>query len=169
MSNEPRIGVYPGTFDPVTRGHLDIITRATRVVDRLILGVAINEDKGPLFTVKERVAMLDEEVKKINNRDGSTIEVKPFDNLLTQFATSVGASVVIRGLRAVSDFEFEFQMVGMNSRLAPEVETVFLMAADKYQFISSRLVKEVCRLGGDVSAFVSPEVRDQLISRFKGK
>ncbi len=169
MSNELRIGIYPGTFDPVTRGHLDIITRATRVVDRLILGVAINEDKGPLFSVEERVAMLDAEVKKINNRDGSTIEVKPFDNLLTQFATSVGASVVIRGLRAVSDFEFEFQMVGMNSRLAPDVETVFLMAADKYQFISSRLVKEVCRLGGDVSAFVSPEVRDQLISRFKGK
>jgi len=169
MSNEPRVGVYPGTFDPVTRGHLDIISRATRVVDRLILGVAINEDKGPLFTVDERVAMLNAEVKKINNRDGSIIEVKPFDNLLTQFATSVGASIVLRGLRAVSDFEFEFQMVGMNSRLAPDVETVFLMAADKYQFISSRLVKEIGRLGGDVGEFVSPEVCRQLNERFKGK
>ncbi|MGA0395176.1 MAG: pantetheine-phosphate adenylyltransferase [Rhodospirillales bacterium] len=169
MNSKPRIGVYPGTFDPVTRGHLDIISRATRVVDRLILGVAINEDKGPLFTLEERVAMLEEELKNLNNHDGSAIEVKPFDNLLTQFATSVGASVVIRGLRAVSDFEFEFQMVGMNSRLAPEVETVFLMAADKYQFISSRLVKEIGRLGGDVGEFVSPAVKSHLDKRFKRK
>ena len=169
MSNEPRIGVYPGTFDPVTRGHLDIISRATRVVDRLILGVAMNEDKGPLFSVEERVAMLEAEIKNLDNHDGSAIEVKPFNNLLTQFATSVGAVVIIRGLRAVSDFEFEFQMVGMNSRLSPEVETVFLMAADKYQFISSRLVKEVGRLGGDVGEFVSPRVRDQLNERFKRK
>jgi pantetheine-phosphate adenylyltransferase len=169
MSKELRVGVYPGTFDPVTRGHLDIISRATRVVDRLILGVAINEDKGPLFSLDERVALLAEELKSIKNRDGSAIEVKPFDNLLTQFATSIGASVVIRGLRAVSDFEFEFQMVGMNSRLAPDVETVFLMAADKYQFISSRLVKEIGRLGGDVSEFVSPGVCEKLIERFKQK
>ena len=169
MGTGSRIGVYPGTFDPVTRGHLDIISRATRVVDRLILGVAINEDKGPLFSLDERVAMLEEELKSLNNHDCSAIEVRPFDNLLTQFATSVGASVVIRGLRAVSDFEFEFQMVGMNSRLAPEVETVFLMAADKYQFISSRLVKEIGRLGGDVSEFVSPGVCNQLKERFKQK
>ena len=169
MSKELRVGVYPGTFDPVTRGHLDIISRATRVVDKLILGVAINQDKGTLFSLEERVDLLAEELKSIKNRDGSAIEVQPFDNLLTQFATSVGASLVIRGLRAVSDFEFEFQMVGMNSRLAPEVETVFLMAADKYQFISSRLVKEISRLGGDVSEFVSPGVCRMLNERFKQK
>jgi pantetheine-phosphate adenylyltransferase len=169
MSSEPRIGVYPGTFDPVTRGHLDIISRATRVVDRLIVGVAVNADKGPLFPIEERVAMLEEDIKEMSNGDGSRIEVRPFDNLLIHFVTGAGANVIVRGLRAVSDFEFEFQMVGMNSRLAPQVETVFLMATDKYQFISSRLVKEIGRLGGDVSAFVSPGVCAKLTGRFKKK
>ena len=165
MTVEPLIGVYPGTFDPLTRGHLDIISRATRVVDRLIVGVAVNADKGPLFPIEERVAMLEDEIADIPNGDGSAIEVRPFDNLLIHFVTSVGAGVVIRGLRAVSDFEFEFQMVGMNSRLAPEVETVFLMAADRYQFISSRLVKEICFLDGDIDQFVSPRVAKLLMAK----
>lgn len=161
-----RIGLYPGTFDPITEGHRDIIERATKMVDLLIVGVAVNADKGPLFNLEERVAMVTRELQYLNNRDGTTIEVKPFDNLLMHFAMEQNARIIIRGLRAVSDFEYEFQMVGMNDRLNPDIETVFLMATDKYQFIASRLVKEIARLGGDVSEFVSPRVEADLLGRF---
>ena len=169
MTNQSRIGVYPGTFDPPTRGHLDIIERSLRVVDRLVVGVAVNAGKGPLFSLEERISMVEDELETMKNGDGSAIDIKPFDNLLVDFAADMGASVVIRGLRAVSDFEYEFQMVGMNSRLRPDIETVFLMAADKYQFISSRLVKEIGSMGGDVSEFVSSGVRERLNKRFKRK
>jgi len=161
-----RCGVYPGTFDPPTNGHHDIISRATRVVDRLIIAVAVNAGKEPLFSLEERVAMIEEEVLAIRAETGSEIEVRPFDNLLTEFVTSVGATVIIRGLRAVSDFEYEFQMAGMNARLNPAVETVFLMASDRHQFISSRFVKEIGRMGGEVSHFVSPHIRQRMIGRF---
>ncbi len=161
-----RVGIYPGTFDPVTRGHLDIITRATRVVDRLIVAVAVNAGKDPLFTLPERVEMVRHEVTQIDNGDGSRIRVVPFNSLLMNFVDEVGASVIVRGLRAVSDFEYEFQMAGMNARLNPTIETIFLMAADRYQFISSRFVKEIGRLGGDVGHFVSPYVKGRLEGRF---
>lgn len=160
------LGVYPGTFDPVTNGHLDIISRATRVVGRLIVAVAGNAGKEPLFTVDERVAMMTEEIAGLPNGDGSPIEVRPFDALLMDFMASVEAGVIVRGLRAVSDFEYEFQMAGMNARLNPEVETVFLMASDRHQFISSRFVKEIGRLGGEVGHFVSPAVRERLVKHF---
>ena len=160
------LGVYPGTFDPVTNGHLDIISRATRVVGRLIVAVAGNAGKEPLFTVDERVAMMTEEIAGLPNGDGSPIEVRPFDVLLMDFMASVEAGVIVRGLRAVSDFEYEFQMAGMNARLNPDVETVFLMASDRHQFISSRFVKEIGRLGGEVGHFVSPAVRERLVKRF---
>ncbi len=165
MSNG-RLGVYPGTFDPVTNGHLDIISRATRVVNRLIIAVAGNAGKEPLFTVDERVAMMTEEIAGLANGDGSPIEVRPFDVLLMDFMAAVEAGVIVRGLRAVSDFEYEFQMAGMNARLNPDVETVFLMAADRHQFISSRFVKEIGRLGGEVGHFVSSSVRERLVKRF---
>ena len=162
-----RVGLYPGTFDPITTGHSDIILRATRVVDHLVIGVATNAGKGPLFSVEERVAMVAEEAKALNGGSAaSKIEVKPFDNLLMQFAVENGAGVIIRGLRAVSDFEYEFQMAGMNNRLNPNVETVFLMASDRFQFISSRFVKEIGALGGDVSHFVSTRVASRLGERF---
>ena len=166
MSKE-RVGVYPGTFDPITNGHADIILRATKLVDRLVIGVARNIGKGPLFTTEERVQIVREEIDHL--ADAATrkrVEVRPFDNLLMHFAVEAGASVILRGLRAVSDFEFEFQMVGMNNRLNPNVETVFLMASDRYQFISSRFVKEIGLLGGDVSHFVSPRVVARLAERF---
>ena len=162
-----RTGIYPGTFDPVTRGHLDIITRATRVVDRLIVAVAVNAGKEPLFTLPERVDMVRHEVAQIGNGDGSRIRVVPFNTLLMNFVEEVGASVIVRGLRAVSDFEYEFQMAGMNARLNSRIETIFLMAADRYQFISSRFVKEIGRLGGDVGHFVSPFVKGRLDGRFR--
>jgi pantetheine-phosphate adenylyltransferase len=166
MSKE-RVGVYPGTFDPITNGHADIILRATKLVDRLVIGVARNIGKGPLFTTEERVQIVREEIDHL--ADAATrkrVEVRPFENLLMHFAVENGASVIVRGLRAVSDFEFEFQMTGMNNRLNPNVETVFLMASDRYQFISSRFVKEIGLLGGDVSPFVSPRVVARLAERF---
>ncbi|HSK38397.1 MAG TPA: pantetheine-phosphate adenylyltransferase [Arenibaculum sp.] len=161
-----RIGVYPGTFDPVTNGHLDIIQRASRVVDHLIVGVARNAGKGPLFSVDERVRMVTEDIATLNT-NGTRMEVREFDTLLMHFAVDVGASVIIRGLRAVSDFEYEFQMAGMNARLNPTIETVFLMASDRHQFISSRFVKEIGRLGGDISHFVSKSVSRHLALRFE--
>lgn len=161
-----RIGVYPGTFDPVTNGHLDIIERATHLVDHLVLAVAINRGKGPLFSLEERVEMVEAELPAIMKRTGVTIEVKPFENLLMNFAEEQGAKTIVRGLRAVSDFEYEFQMAGMNSHLAPDIETVFLMASDKCQFISSRFVKEIGKLGGDITNFVTPNVREKLLERF---
>ena len=162
---QPRSGVYPGTFDPLTNGHLDIIGRATRVVDRLTIGVAANAGKEPLFTLDERVAIIEEEISSLTNGDGSAIQVKPFDTLLMDFVADVGATLIVRGLRAVSDFEYEFQMAGMNARLRPEVETVFLMASDRHQFIASRFVKEIGRLGGDISHFVSAGVAQKLATR----
>ncbi|MGH7060417.1 MAG: pantetheine-phosphate adenylyltransferase [Stellaceae bacterium] len=163
---EPRIGIYPGTFDPITNGHSDIIRRAIRIVDRLVIGVARNDGKGPLFPTDERVEIVRDEVAHLENGDADRIEVRAFDSLLMNFAQSVGAGVIIRGLRAVSDFEYEFQMAGMNARLNPDIETVFLMASDRYQFISSRFVKEIGALGGDISHFVSPRVAARLLDRF---
>jgi len=163
---QPRIGIYPGTFDPITNGHADIIRRAIRIVDRLVIGVARNDGKGPLFPTDDRVEIVRDEVAHLENGDAERIEVRAFDSLLVDFARSVGATVVIRGLRAVSDFEYEFQMAGMNARLNPEIETVFLMASDRFQFISSRFVKEIGALGGEVSHFVSPRVARRLSDRF---
>ncbi len=168
MSNKPRVGVYPGTFDPITSGHSDIILRASRVVDLLVIGVSTGDGKSPLFTIDERVAMVHEEVEALNNNGAhGRIEVKSFDRLLMQFAVENRASVIIRGLRAVSDFEFEFQMASMNAKLNPAVETLFLMAAGDQHFVSSRLVKEVGRLGGDISRFVSPRVAQHMQARFE--
>ena len=166
--SQPRIGIYPGTFDPITNGHADIIRRAVRIVDRLVIGVARNDGKGPLFATDERVEIVRDEVAHLENGDAERIEVRAFDTLLVNFAQSVGANVVLRGLRAVSDFEYEFQMAGMNARLNPNVETVFLMASDRYQFISSRFVKEIGALGGDITHFVSPRVATRLLERFAG-
>jgi pantetheine-phosphate adenylyltransferase len=163
---QPRIGIYPGTFDPITNGHTDIIRRALKVVDQLVIGVARNDGKGPLFPTDERVEIVRDEIAHLENGDAERIEVRAFDTLLVNFAQVVGASVVIRGLRAVSDFEYEFQMAGMNARLNPEIETVFLMASDRFQFISSRFVKEIGALGGDVSHFVSPRVAARVLDRF---
>ena len=163
---QPRIGIYPGTFDPITNGHADIIRRAVKIVDRLVIGVARNDGKGPLFATDERVEIVRDEVSHLENGDAERIEVRAFDTLLVNFAQSAGATMVIRGLRAVSDFEYEFQMAGMNARLNPEIETVFLMASDRFQFISSRFVKEIGALGGDVSHFVSPRVAARLSDRF---
>jgi pantetheine-phosphate adenylyltransferase len=152
----PRIGLYPGTFDPVTNGHLDIIGRATRVVDRLVVGVAINVGKGPLFAIEERVELVEAEMAEVSARTGTPIEVRSFDCLLIEFARQVGASVIVRGLRAVSDFDYEFAMAGMNYRLDAGIETVFLMASERHQFIQSRFVKEIALLGGDIASFVPP-------------
>jgi len=164
--SQPRTGIYPGTFDPITNGHSDIIRRAIKVVDRLVIGVARNDGKGPLFATDERVEIVRDEVAHLENGDAERIEVRAFDTLLVNFAQSVGASVIIRGLRAVSDFEYELQMASLNARLNPVIETVFLMASDRYQFISSRFVKEIGALGGDVSHFVSPRVAIRLLDRF---
>ena len=161
-----RVGLYPGTFDPITNGHLDIVVRAARVVDRLIVAVAANAGKGPLFSLDERVALVREDLAERAQLNGVNIEVRSFDTLLVDFARQCGAHVIIRGLRAVSDFEYEFQMAGMNARLSPDIETMFLMASERCQFISSRFVKEIGRLGGDISSFVSPRVRAELDEKF---
>lgn len=160
-----RIGLYPGTFDPVTVGHLDIIKRAEKLVDKLVIGVAINRDKGPLFSLEERVELIQRNCAKLNLTD-MEIAVEPFENLLIDFAKEQGAGVIIRGLRAVSDFEYEFQLVGMNRAMNDDIETVFLMAEAKHQAIASRLVKEISRLGGDVSPFVTPDVANELDKKF---
>lgn len=151
-----RIGLYPGTFDPIHNGHLDIIARGARLVDRLVVGVAINIGKGPMFDLAERVELVRAECEVIAARTGAKIEVREFTGLLIHFARDVGARMIVRGLRAVSDFDFEFQMAGMNYRMMPQIETTFLMASEHHQFISSRFVKEVAQLGGDISTFVSP-------------
>jgi pantetheine-phosphate adenylyltransferase len=161
-----RLGLYPGTFDPITRGHLDIVQRATRVVDRLVIAVAVSDGKEPLFTLEERVQMVRDEVNGLGPDIAKRIEVRSFSSLLVHLAQEIGSKLIIRGLRAVSDFEYEFQMTGMNQRLTSEVETVFLMSSERYQFVSSRFVKEICRLDGDVSQFVSPGVEKRLKARF---
>lgn len=162
-----RIGLYPGTFDPITLGHIDIISRASLLVDRLIIGVAINRDKSPLFSLGERVSMLEEECNYLSEQTGTEIVVHPFENLLIDCAHDVGAQVIVRGLRAVADFEYEFQMVGMNRSLDNSIETVFLMAEAKHQAIASKLVKEIARLHGDISKFVTPNVAKRLLSKLK--
>jgi len=161
-----RIGLYPGTFDPVTLGHVDIIQRAMALVDRLVIGVAINRDKGPLFTLEERVAMVEAECAGIAAKTGSEIVVHPFENLLIDCARDVGATIIVRGLRAVADFEYEFQMVGMNRALDASIETVFMMADARRQAIASKLVKEIARLGGDVSKFVTPPVVEAIKAKY---
>ncbi len=171
-----RIGLYPGTFDPITLGHRDIILRAARMVDRLYVGVAQNIGKGPMFTVSERVALVQrdllhdgpEAAGQVNPSLScpTNIEVVPFSSLLIEFARELNASVIFRGLRAISDFEYEFQMAGMNRKIDAEIETVFLMCSDNYQFVSSRFVKEIAKLGGDVSSFVSPHVLEALKEKY---
>ena len=147
-------GIYPGTFDPVHNGHLDIIARAARILDRLVIGVAASEGKSPLFSIDERVELVRAETAGIAARTGTVIEVTTFSGLLIDFARATGATVIVRGLRAVTDFDYEFQMAGMNYRLDHEIEPVFLMASETHQFIASRFVKEIARLGGDISSFV---------------
>src|SRR5215469_3354028 len=159
------VGLYPGTFDPPTLGHLDVVKRAVKLVDHLVIGVGTGTGKNPLFTGEERVEMWRHEAAELI-KDGATIDVKPFgDALQVDFARQVGASVVVRGLRAMSDFEYEFQIVGMNQRLAPDIETVFLMADPKYLSIASKLVKEVAMLGGNVAPFLTPYVAAKLVER----
>jgi pantetheine-phosphate adenylyltransferase len=163
----PRTAIYPGTFDPITNGHMDMIRRATRVADHLIVAIARNAGKNPLLAIDERLELVRAEIADLNNpAEGRKVEARPFDNLLMHFAQSVGACIIVRGLRAVSDFEYEFQMAGMNARLDPNVETLFLMASESNQFISSRFVKEIGRLGGDISSFVAPRVAQRLAARF---
>ena len=169
MTEKPLVGLYPGTFDPVTNGHLDIILRAARLVDRLVVGVAINDSKGPLFPLEERVELVEAEVGDLARRTGTAIEVRPFRGLLMHFAREIGARVIVRGLRAVTDFDYEFQLAGMNRHLMPEVETVFLTPSDKFQFISSTFVREIASLGGKVDKFVSPEVQERLRVRLQNQ
>jgi pantetheine-phosphate adenylyltransferase len=165
MSAQRLVGLYPGTFDPITLGHMDIIRRGARIVDHLIVAVARNAGKGPLFSTDERRELVEQELQPLRD-EGFSIEVRTFNNLLMHFARDLGASVIIRGLRAISDFEYEFQMTGMNARLDPDIETMFLMASERHQFISSRFVKEIGRLGGDISEFVSPLVKQRLVHKF---
>ena len=158
-----RVGLYPGTFDPIHNGHTDIIGRAVKLVDKLVLGVAINTGKGPMFSLDERVAIVEEAIEPLRNR--AELIVQPFEGLTMHFAREVGAGIIVRGLRAVADFEFEFQMTAMNQQLDREIETVFLMADPRHQAIASKLVKEIAELGGDVSRFVSPHVKDRLMAK----
>ena len=161
-----RTGIYPGTFDPITFGHMDIIRRALHVVDRLVIGVALDSAKQPLFDVKARAAMVEKDVQVLG-ADAKRIEVKGFSGLLVNFAKEEGANLLIRGLRAVSDFEYEFQMASVNNKIAPNIETVFLTASDATHFISSRFVKQIARLGGDVTKFVSADVAAMIAREYK--
>ncbi len=161
MTDNNRIGVYPGTFDPATKGHLHLIRRASKLVDHLVVGVADNPGKKPLFNLEERLEMVRTDIENMYEKH-CEIEVRSFDNLLIHFARDANAACIFRGLRAVSDFDYEFQMTGMNARLDPEIETVFLMAADRWQFVSSSFVKEIFSLGGDISEVVTPAVEERL-------
>ena len=165
MDAAAKAGVYPGTFDPVTNGHIDIIARAARILPRLVIGVATNIGKAPIFPLEERAELVRGETDAIARRTGGRIEVVPFDGLLVSFVRAVQASVIVRGLRVVADFDYEFQMAGMNYRLDPGIETVFLMASERHQFISSRFVREIAALGGDISSFVPPPVLERLRRR----
>ena len=156
------IGVYPGTFDPITLGHADIVRRGSKLVDRLVVGVTTNPAKDPMFSPEERIAMVEREVGAL---ELGNVEVVGFDALLMKFAEKQGATVIIRGLRAVADFEYEFQMAGMNQQLNPNIETVFLLADISLQPLASQLVKELARFGGDISRFVSPAVRGEVVAR----
>ena len=151
-----RIGLYPGSFDPITNGHMDIIKRSLKIVDKLIVGIAVNDSKSEYFSTEERQQIIEEDIKNIGLSD--KIKIHSFEGLLMDYAKSIGANVIIRGLRAVSDFEYEFQMTGMNARLEPSIETVFLMSSENQHFISSKLVKEVFKFNGDISSFVSANV-----------
>lgn len=162
-----RIGLYPGTFDPVTNGHIDVIGRAARLCDRLVVGVSVNIGKGPLFPLEERVELVRAETAAIATRTGCIVEVRPFQGLLIGFARELGAQMIVRGLRAVSDFDYEFQMAGMNHRLDSTIETVFLMASETNQFISSRFVKEIAQLGGDIHSFVPPLTLERTLARVR--
>lgn len=157
-------GLYPGTFDPITNGHLDVIGRAVKLVDKLVIGVAISTGKGPLFSLEERIAIVEEETRQYAG--AAEIVVSPFEGLLMHFAVEVNASVIVRGLRAVADFEYEFQMTAMNQQLNRDIETVFFMADPRHQAIASRLVKEICKLGGDIDAFVTPGVGARLKAKY---
>lgn len=161
-----RIGIYPGTFDPITKGHLHIIKRASRLVDHLVVAVANNNKKGPLFDIEERLEMVKTDISNLPDK-GCPITVESFEELLISYAHKKGATCLFRGLRAVSDFEFEFQMTGMNAKMAPDIETVFLMASDKWQFVSSSFIKEIGSLGGDIEEFVTPAVKERLLKKFQ--
>ena len=163
-----RVGLYPGTFDPLTLGHVDIISRASLMVDKLVIGVAINNDKNPLFSLKERVQLIETEIASLKTLKAEIV-VHPFKNLLIECAKDVGASIIIRGLRAVSDFEYEFQMVGMNRVLDNKIETVFLMADAGCQAIASRLVKEIAKLGGNIDKFVTEDIASAINNKFKNQ
>ena len=160
MASSPRIAVYPGTFDPITLGHLDIIRRGTHLADKLVIGVTTNPSKSPMFSVQERLAIVKREVADLSN-----VEVVTFNSLLMDFAESQGARVILRGLRAVADFEYEYQMAGMNQQLNEQIETVFLMADVALQPIASNLVKEIARYGGDIRKFVTDAVADDVASK----
>ena len=161
-----RIGLYPGTFDPPTIGHVDIIGRARKLVDTLVIGVAVNQAKGPLFSLEQRVEMVRAECRKLDGPGLADIKVLPMHGLLMKFAESCEASIIVRGLRAVQDFEYEFQMTAMNEQLNPDIETVFLMADVRHQAVASRLVKEIASLGGDITPFVTPEVKQALLEKY---
>ena len=163
-----RVALYPGTFDPITNGHVDIIARAMKLADRLVIGVAVNTGKGPIFSLEERVALVEAEIRPIVEKAGIIVEVRPFSSLLIHFARELGAKMIVRGLRAVTDFDYEFQMTGMNYRLDSEIETVFLMASEHHQFISSRFVKDIAMFGGDISSFVPKLTADKTMAKFKG-
>ena len=167
MDAAAKAGVYPGTFDPVTNGHIDIIARAARILPRLVIGVATNIGKAPIFPLEERAELVRGETDAIARRTGGQIEVVPFDGLLVSFVRAVQASVIVRGLRVVADFDYEFQMAGMNYRLDPGIETVFLMASERHQFISSRFVREIAALGGDISSFVPSPVLERMLERLR--
>jgi pantetheine-phosphate adenylyltransferase len=162
LEERPRhlLAIYPGSFDPITNGHLDLIERGARLFERLLVAVLINESKQPLFSVEERIAMLKQVVRHLPN-----VEIDSFHGLLVDYAAAKGASVILRGIRAISDYEYELQMALMNSRLAPDLETVFLMSSEAYSFISSRVIKEVCSLGGKISGLVPPVVEARLKER----